>query len=146
MSLQSVETTQDVLHRLTESSDCLSNRHTPHSQAGCVQHSKCKQQLLVMDSNQHSLRVERFNIYYVSLIFSDCCLQMSAMSANIQTFLIGIIRLDRMDAFSHIGFPKQTLHPNMTCEPGVYFLPWLCAFVQSDVIQDQCQLPVSWHG
>lgn len=46
-----------------------------------------------------------------------------------------------MYVFSHIRFPRQTPYLKMTCEPRVYFLPWLCVcvwvcvFVQSDVIQ-----------
>lgn len=34
-----------------------------------------------------------------------------------------------MYVFSHIGFPRQTPCLNMTCEPRVYFLLWLCVCV-----------------
>ena len=52
-----------------------------------------------------------------------------------------------MFLFSHISLPKQTPHLNMTCEPGVYFPPLTaCVFVRRDVIQHQCQLPVSLHA
>ena len=52
------QTTQDVRRWLTESSDCLSRRHTPHSLAGCSQNANSMLEetvlpLLVVDRRQH---------------------------------------------------------------------------------------------
>lgn len=83
VSLQCVETTQDAM---TESSDCLSNRHTLHSRAGCAQ-TYCHGETPALAQRREA------SIYYVSLIVR---LLSVANYLYPETLVMGIIWLHRM--------------------------------------------------
>lgn len=90
-------------------------------------HKRTVLQLLVVARGQLWLREGRVYIYYLSLIFQLLSVA-NYLYPDIRNgnHMAGQNAWALMYAFSHTGFPKQTPHLNMTCEPGVYFLPWLC--------------------